>query len=441
MARDQIIPSNPLSDRKVVRGRYQKVNRKQGSPRKGQRYKSVTLKGGDIVHRYADGTEVGRGVGQGQRQPAAKPRPRPQATRRPSSDQLLTRDLRAAEKLKFGPAQRQLNQERLVSDQRMANVGSWYDQYKRDIASAAQRSAQATAMVQHDAYSAAHQAASADQQALAGQKTSAQADAAKRGVDVDQSAYNAAQAAISARQAQGVSLGNLAGYQGQNQAAHMNELSAIASGQGVQARADEGARRREIEQSGRDLASQRGAFRVTYKQDRAEAARKAALENAAFGLDVTKERNDQRNTRRDDRRQGADSRSLRRDRLADNARADRTERRLQQAEDWDQAHPNAHGGKGAGGSFTSTQLRSGRTQLRSIIANGPKTKIVTDQKGKKHTVNLTDPLMADVAYYRAKGLPVPWKLAQKFKRAYGFLPQTKRPSQSAVPRNADGSPG
>lgn len=187
----------------------------------------------------------------------------------------LDRQVNAQVVEKYGPAQGQLTQQAKA-------IPDWFKAYQAQVNSAADSNKQAAA--------AAQAQIAGLQGALTGLGTTQAKDlqageAASAGVRG--ATPNTAAIGTTATNAGGVRrdlLGSFAGLvatQGAGQSARDAEQSRFAGGQQVQALSDNS-------RAQGQLASQRGSYAVTARQALLDAAHKSALEDAAFGLDVTK---------------------------------------------------------------------------------------------------------------------------------------------------------
>lgn len=324
----------PKGFKPIGGGRFRNV--RKGSPRQGR----VFTKGAGGAHVYEiDGKRVR--IGGKPKAAPKRPRPQPFDLTAPLTRQAFRAELRAAQGLQFGPQDRQIAAERRISDQQLVNTGSYYDDYLRMAEQAQQRGQagyQQAAGNIRSATAAAGVQANAQNARLSEQANTA---AAKLGAaanpEIDALALRAAQA----RQAAGNAQAGLVDALGATNNAYMADRTRVGAGAKMQALRDEQGNRRKVESAARDLAAEKGRFRVDFRRQAREGERRYALERSAFGLDQLKAqlsaqdaaadrrldraklREDRMRDRRDFAADRDDEAFDRSDRLADNQRADR----------------------------------------------------------------------------------------------------------------------
>jgi hypothetical protein len=366
----------------------------------------------------------------------------------------LKPELDALDRLQFGSQVQELDLERRRSDQHTQNLTGWYDKHVQDMQMAQvkhQAFQQGMVAAQNQAVQTAFQA---DTGALQQQQGQAQQQAAQLGMTVDPSVYAQAQQAAGARQTAGLAGTNMLAQQGSAQAAYMGNQVAQGSEQGLQARQDQAERSRALDGVARELAADRGAARVKNKTDLQEMYWKRRLEEAVFGLEQQEQAFDQaddladnRRGDRAERRQRAEARRRERDRRIDNRRQNRAEQRQQRNTDSlirDRAEDNARqraqandvkdDGRRNGSSFTPTQRRSGRRELRELVGAARSAK-----PGDKAPSG--DPLLIKAAAQIARNGGVTPDLARKIRRNYGFTPKIRRTNLRGTTGNTRGPNG
>lgn len=381
-----------------------------------------------------------RGVTFGQRPRPNRNRPQrhPQPRTRPPINPGMSQ-VDALAEMQYGPQFRQLESQQRVEQQRGVNMNNWYADYQRQIQQAAQQQAAYTQGFQQAAFQQANQAAATDQGQNAQLLQQQQASAAQRGTTVDPSVAPQMQAGVAARQVSGAAGGNLLAQQGQAQGAYLANRVGVAGAQGIQAQTDSLARSRKVESLSRELLAQEGASKVKTSMDLQQQQHKNALENAAFGLDVKKERNDQTQALRDDRRTAKDQRIDNRRMAADDreqARHNREteseararEQRMRSADLADNG--KLDGSSGSAGKFTPTQVRSGRKTFRNLVGR---------VKNNVDPPSSVDPLLARAAVQMADHGGVDPGLARKIKRQYGFMPKARNWRKKALDDSKSGA--
>ena len=205
---------------------------------------------------------------------------------RPLRGKQMRREMNAATRLQFGDQQRQILGQQRASAARTQDLGDWFGEYQRQLASANQAT---TAGYQDAEARMAARAAQARQQDMTmndAAMAQARADAAQRGVAFDPSAFQQGGQAASFRQGQDNTLADLTALQGQNQAAYMNDKSRIGQGELINQRLAEAARARGYENDLVNLAKDKGAFRVDFRNKSRQQERDYMNQKAQMGLDA-----------------------------------------------------------------------------------------------------------------------------------------------------------
>jgi len=222
----------------------------------------------------------------------------------------LAHQREAAVTTKFGP------DAQAKEAQRQRDVGGWYDTYVQELARHRQNVLGQNAQAQQQLAGISQAARGLDTQTLANQLAPSVQDATARGMQVSPDLAQVAGGAASTRQgllanfmAQSQQLGANAGNYASN-LAHV-----VGPGQRLQGLAQT-QRRRD------DLDREIGAFRTGFESDARDQARKAVLENQAFGLDTAKFEADQANQSFDNQLAAQRFELDASDTAADNARAD-----------------------------------------------------------------------------------------------------------------------
>lgn len=218
-------------------------------------------------------------------------------------------EVNAEAQLRFGPQERELQFQRDQSAQFSQNLGGWYAQHVKDVQQA-QRDQQ---VFQQGLLAGQNQAVTNAYQIDAQQQ-------APEGVN-----SGIAQQAAAARQQLGQAGTNMLAQQGSAQGTFLANQVNVAGQQGLQAQQDEMNRKRRLDQLAADLAADKGAFKVDARRQIQDTQHKQRLEDAAFGLDVSKERFDRRDARADNRLNRRRERNINRDRRIDNRRQAQTE--------------------------------------------------------------------------------------------------------------------
>ena len=394
------------------------VNKNKKSPRYGKTYK--VGKGGSHVY-----TIGGKRVVIGGKKKSKTPKD-------PYAPQV-----ESALSLKFGPAEREIASERRISDQALSNSDRAWAEYQRSLEVARQRVQGGYQAAQQGVYGQANVARQQDQAQAGELDKAAQAQAAQRGATAGASPAAAAQAA---RQASMTNFGSLLGTQGSAQNAYMASQYATAGGIRAAEGAKERARRRLVDQKAQDLAKEKGAARVSVRQELSDQAWKTQLEEATFGLR-------RQDTLQDNARQEAALRTQqRRDRQSakDRAAQRRLTRRQQNLSHQDrvesqriQREKAARGGSGAKG---KTRYHKGYGNTNVSLA-----KAVTARQQWSgildHPTNTDKPprgnptlVRAAAEYHRNNG-KVSKKTALRIYRTFGFRVPYGKPKKKAPRRN------
>lgn len=205
---------------------------------------------------------------------------------RPLRGKQMRREMNAATRLQFGDQQRQIQAQQRASAARSQDLGDWFGEYQRQLASANQATTQGYNDAESRIAARAAQARQADVAMNNAAIQQAQADAAARGVAFDPSAFQQAGQAASYRQGQDNTLADLTAMQGQNQAAYMNDKSRIGQGELINQRLAEAARARGFENDLVNLAKDKGAFRVDFRNKSRQQERDYMNQKAQMGLDA-----------------------------------------------------------------------------------------------------------------------------------------------------------
>ncbi len=416
-------------------GRFRNV--KSGSPRKGKVFRKVD---GAHVYKIGGRTVSIKGAPKS-KAPAkpktpAKPKPAPFDLAAPLTRQTFKAELKAATGLKFGPQERQLDAERRVSDQQIANTGSWYDDYLAAAERARQSGQQGFQQAAGNIRSATGAATAQSNAQNAQLSQQAQEAAAKLGATANPELDAIAARAVQSRQATGLAQAGLVDSLGASNNAYMADRGRIGAGAKLSALQQEAGNRRKIESAARDVATEKGQFRAEFRTQAREKERTYGLERAAFGLDTLKAKLDAkddaasrrlarvklREDRMRDRRDfaaGRDDEAFdRADTLADNQRADRggggassltpSQRRGYQA-DLGQAY-----------SLAQAYMKNGR--LKKGVSPGSVVAGLVGKKGYPRD-------LAKAAVQRAVNGGVDPALARAIKRKYGVNVKTRKPSK------------
>jgi hypothetical protein len=308
----------------------------------------------------------------------------------PLTGKNLSRELNSATRLKYGPQEQQLAGETRISGVQQQRIGDYFGQYQRDLASAQAATQQAYQGAQQGVYQQANTAAGQDEAARQKLNQEQAQSAAIRGTSA--SVAPEAQRAAQANRALSSSFGGLIGAQGAAAAGYAGSQRIAAAQQGVQAHQDESARGRQINALARQLAADKGDYRVQLRGQLRDSERTYALNQQAFGLDVSKAQAQAQHQARQDqnvrRGQNLVARSHHLDRLtrirlknidATLKRSDLSEHHRHNLETERQGllkinKPSGRGGRGgAGGGWTKSEMNFmslAYSQLRKGVARG-----------------------------------------------------------------------
>lgn len=402
----------------------------------------------------------GRAQAKQKRQPATS---RPVV---PSNDPLapltgrgLRREVDALAQLQYGGQERELANQRAISQQAQANIPGWYQSYKDTLTGMQQAQQQAYQAGQQAAYSQANQMFAQQQGALQQQGQQAQADAAARGVTADASVQTQALQGASQNQAMGTAFGGLIGAQGASQNAIQGARVNAVAGQQLQAQNTELAQRRKIEQMAADLAADKGVFKVKARGDIRTSERTYDLNRKAFGLDVAEEQGDQEEAARKAKLELQKLRALNRDRKGrrrltkrgqdvtargqDLSRLTAQERlNLQRQQDLaDDGIINGSSGPAAGQKSGSTLTPSQRRGYRSDYQEAVAALRVDPKWSPKRAAQFVNALTANGtpkeiarAAVQAQMGGVDPKLARQIRKRYGFTVGNRRKAAKPTPK-------
>ena len=345
-------------------GRFKNV--KKGSPRQGRVFRKI-----DGAHVYKIG---GRKVSikstpkvKVPGKALAKPKPAPFDLAAPLTRQTYNAELKAATGLKFGPQEAQLDSERRISGQQMANTESWYTDYLRAAEQAQQRGQQGFQQAAGNIRSTtdqAHQQSLAQNAQLSQQ---AQSSAAKLGATANPELDAIAARAAQSRQATGNAQAGLVDSLGATNNAYMADRGRIGAGAKLSALQQEAGNRRKIEAAGRDLSTQKGQFRAEFRTQARKDERTYGLERAAFGLDTQKAALDAADDAADNAAARARLRATRRGQNITRRGQDVSAETQRRGQDLTDARSRANGGGGAGG-LTATQRRGYQADFGQAVA-------------------------------------------------------------------------
>jgi hypothetical protein len=404
-----------------------------------------------------------RGRGKGGKNAPAQGPARPPGGARPGAGgydplNLLTgdrlrRERNAAVELQYGPLERQLESERRISEQQRVNLGNWYQNiYLPQLQQAAAQQAAYSQAAQANMYQQANTAHGADVAAQNQLMQQAQADAAKRGATVDPSVFAQGIQGAGVRQQGLAQYGNLVGALGASQQQYLQGNVMLGAGMGTQALRDEGNRRMRIEQEGREVAREKGAFAVDFTRQARDKDRAYDLARDQFGLDVAEAAEDQRHNQAMEAHQRRALRSLNRDRGIKNKQKwfdlylenDKFELEVEKF-GWDKAvdrwkmrnRTGEFAPSGGKGGVTPSKRRENRDEFRRLLDIGARN---PNKSFSWHYNAMLDagapPLMARVAALRLTGqLPNP-KQARRFRNRYGFGVKSGS-SRSSTPRDGN----
>ena len=235
---------------------------------------------------------------------------------RPLSPYLLDQETKSALNLKYGGQERQLNDQLGASAAQQARIGSWYDDYKRQIQASEQRVAQANAEAQQTLAGNAQRSTEADaanRQQIAAQQAQS---AAMRGATTDPAAELKAAQAAAARRSTSDSQMALQTSQGTNARNFLIDRERIAEMAKVGAHEQESSRERAVRQALQALEGEKGDYALQYRAQARQNERQNLATLEALGINKEKAERDERL---------ADS--LISDRKADNKRQSKKDKR------------------------------------------------------------------------------------------------------------------
>lgn len=177
----------------------------------------------------------------------------------PLTPALLDKEIQAQTRIKYGGAEKALQDETRVSDAMHPRIDSWWGDYQAQIQRARQEQQQANLAAQGQV-----------EQNV--QRDTASSDSPE------------ARQALLARQQQGRSYGSLIAGQGANQQVGLSEQDRITGLRKVQAHTDEDSRRRAIVAKLGALKGEEGDFGVSLRRDARASERNLLLQREALGL-------------------------------------------------------------------------------------------------------------------------------------------------------------
>lgn len=352
----------------------------------------------------------------------------------PLTGETFDQELAAGEKLEFGEQRRQLDSERRIAGQQITNTAGYYDEYRKAVQEASGKIDAANAQAQQTVQGRTDTAYQQDMAAQQGRDAEAAAEAQRFGRPAPQTTegYRAVEGA---RAMGNLNAGTLAGQRASDQTynARREATSVLAKAEalGSASRA-----RRGVEEDARALESKVGAWRTDRRDKTRSTERQWAAVQKEFELDASGDKT-QENVARlysNAKVKQAYLSALSMGKIAE-AKKLGAKMGLETAKVYSDAKKyaadkNSSGGGGGGsssggssggsssggGSFTPTQVRSSRADLRNFIARG--------KSGKDLPVS-ADPLMRAAAAQILKQGGVDAATARKFKRAFGFTPKTR----------------
>jgi len=195
-------------------------------------------------------------------------------------------DVQAAQQVNaaYRPQEQLLQGELGQSDQQAANVASWFQNYRNDIAASTAAIQQAYQQGQQDLANIRNSLANSATQQGGQDDAQMAADAANRGATVAPSVGQVGQQAAGVRRDLAGSFAALLATQGTAANVAGQDRSRIASGQALDAQLQELQRRRGIQGQQVELSREKGDKKISTAAALRDAAHKSALEDAAFGL-------------------------------------------------------------------------------------------------------------------------------------------------------------
>jgi hypothetical protein len=412
--------------KKLSGGRY--LNTKAGSKRKG---KVFTIDKETGAHLYKRGGKTIRIGGH--------PKPfNPDAPIR--TEKEFNSLVGSAANLKYGGAERDLQAQQRISAQQSANVGSWYDQYKADVARANASTAQGYQQATQGVYNQSNTARVQDAAQAQKLDQAAQAQAALRGTSAGPSV---APQAAAARQALSNSFGGMLATQGAAQRAYGNVQYSNAGGMKASALTAELANRRKLDQQARDLATEKGQYAVEYGQSLRDKEHTKRLENAAYGLKAQDSAIAAADKMADNRRQARKDAATRRKQRHDSMLADKRFRLDQKKYGSTKAKDNyqrAHGlgpykqSSSKGGSGKAVRRKAGyggtNVSLPSAVTNRKQWESLLRTGGSKPPKSANKLMVAAAQEYYKSGHKVSKKTALKIWHVFGFRIPYHKPGKT-----------
>jgi len=180
---------------------------------------------------------------------------------------------------KYAPAEEQLTVSQRAQAQRSQDVAGWYDTYKQQVAQATQQNQAAAQAGQANLTALGASVGANDRAGQAQIQAQMQADAQARGASVDPN--------VGARMLEGSAVrgGNLASsqalqaFQALQQGTVDRQKGVAGEGLRVSALQSSAAKSSDLERQAAELAKEKGAFRVDYRDKLADDAKKQALED------------------------------------------------------------------------------------------------------------------------------------------------------------------
>jgi hypothetical protein len=337
-------------------GKYK--NTKKGSPRYGKTFTNDSAGN----HVYEGGKVVGK-----------KTVPF-NASAPIATEQEFNSRVGAAQQLKYGQAESQLQGQIRASGQDAANRGAWFQDYQRAVGEANARQQAFAQGAQSAIYNQANQSRAQDSAQGNQLDQAGQAAAALRGTT---QAPSVAPQAAAGRQALSNSFGGFVGAQGVAQGAYGATQYSNAAGLRAQALSSEQGNRRKLEEQGRQMSAEKGAYGVEYGQSLRDKEHTKKLEIAAYDLNTQKAAADAADAAADNKRQDKILAQQRKKALWEQRNKDRDYRLNKKKygadradEMWNRDFKNAHPpnqGKGkGGGSGGSGGSKTGLTPSKTL---------------------------------------------------------------------------
>jgi hypothetical protein len=208
----------------------------------------------------------------------------------PLTPKGLAQETRRITSLKYNPLQRKEAAEHRASNQRVKQVGNWWDSYLNTVSQGRDETAAAYAKANQETQGLLGQTSALDTANTGRLQTEAAQSAALRGAEPSTEAAGREAAAQAQRNYLGASAGARTAEQGANTFAYLTNQKRIGAGQKIASRKEEQRRGRTIGEDQKATIAERGEYAGKTRGELKEKERNYLIQRAATGLEKQKGR-------------------------------------------------------------------------------------------------------------------------------------------------------